>query len=109
KDSGKLPFLTIFHELLIVTGTIRAEGANFISIFKPLSRNGFKRPFRLLVPSGKITAERLCFSIYCASFLISGKACRGSFRSIKTEPPFCKLYETLGIPFPSSILEINFG
>src|SRR5687768_941178 len=62
KDRGKLPFFTIFHELLMVMGTIWAEGADFNKIFNPVLWKYFNSPFRLRVPSGKMTAERLCFS-----------------------------------------------
>src|SRR5690554_7620272 len=61
------------------------------------------------VPSGKITAERWFFCIYCPRLLIAGSACFGSFLSIKTEPPCFKLNETLGIPLPNSFLLTNFG
>ena len=53
----------------------------------PLCANGFGFPVLLRVPSGKMTAERVFFSIYSDNPLITGIACLGSFRSIKTEPP----------------------
>ena len=36
-------------------------------------------------------------------------ACFASFLSIKAAPPCLKLNDTLGIPFPNSIFETNFG
>lgn len=107
--SGKLPYLKIFHELLIVTGTTQASGAFLHNIFNPLDANGFGCPFLVRVPSGKITVDRLLFWIYSPIFFSSGNACRGSFLSISTEPPCCRLYDTLGMPLPNSILLTNFG
>jgi hypothetical protein len=51
------PYLTIFQELFILIGTTYADGVLLI-IFKPFLQNAFGFPVLLLVPSGKITAER---------------------------------------------------
>jgi hypothetical protein len=54
-------------------------------------------PCFTLVPSGKITAERWCFSMY-SNPLIAGIACFGSLRSINAEPPWRKLKEINALP-----------
>ena len=54
------------------------------STFITIKTNNLKFSF---VPSGKITADRLCVSIYSDKPLIVGIACFGSFLSINTEPP----------------------
>src|SRR5690554_7680560 len=106
---GNMPKRNIFQELLTVKGTTKASGANLQSILTPFSENRFGCPFFDRVPSGKITAERWFFCIYCPRLLIAGSACFGSFLSIKTEPPCFKLNETLGMPLPNSFLLTNFG
>jgi hypothetical protein len=48
----------IFQELFILIGTTYADGVLLHNIFKPVCANAFGFPVLLLVPSGKITAER---------------------------------------------------
>jgi hypothetical protein len=62
KPNGKNPYLTIFQELFILTGTTYAEGA-FCTKSSILFERSFGTPVLLRVPSGKITAERLYFDI----------------------------------------------
>jgi hypothetical protein len=50
------PYLTIFQELFILIGTTYADGVLLHN--KPVCANAFGFPVLLLVPSGKITAER---------------------------------------------------
>jgi hypothetical protein len=77
------PYLTIFQELFILIGTTYADGC-LTQYFKPVCANAFGFPVLLLVPSGKITAERfLC----TPNPLIAGIACFESLRSINAEPP----------------------
>ena len=49
---GNNPFLVTFQQLLIVTGTTKADGADLVSIFSPFSEKLFGTPSLLLVPSG---------------------------------------------------------
>src|SRR5690554_2372553 len=61
---GNEPHLVIFHALLIVTGTTKADGAYLQRTFRPFSAKGLGLLDLLRVPSGNITTERLCSSIY---------------------------------------------
>ncbi len=96
---GKNPYLTIFQELFILIGTTQADGAYLHNIFKPLCAKSLGLPVLLRVPSGKITADRLFFSIYSANPLIAGMACLGSLRSINTEPPVAQIIRYAGNSF----------
>jgi hypothetical protein len=60
-----------------------AEGAYLHRIFKPLCANSFGFPVLLLVPSGKITAERWYFSIYSPNPFITGKLVLDLFYQLK--------------------------
>src|SRR5690554_5114246 len=62
--NGNDPHLVIFHELLIVTGKTNADGEYLQRIFNPFSAKGLGLAVLLRVPSGKITTERLCSSMY---------------------------------------------
>ena len=68
----------------MLMGTIYAVGAYLQSILSPLCANSLGSPVLLLVPSGKIIAERLFFSMYSANAFICGMACLGLLRSICT-------------------------
>jgi hypothetical protein len=72
------PYLTIFQELFILTGTTYAEGAFFAQNLQSCLRKLWVRLF-YFVFLRKITAERLYFSIYSANPLMAGMACLGSF------------------------------
>src|SRR5690606_24511771 len=100
---------TIFQELLIAIGTINTFGTFLIMLAIPPAENGFNSPVFARVPSGNITADQLFAFILCANLRISAIACLLSFRSILAPPPYFKLKEMLGIPFVSSILEMNLA
>src|SRR5690606_6957814 len=106
---GNIPQRCNFQELLIVTGTTYPSGIFLNRVCSPLLRKGFGTPVLLRVPSGKITPLLLNFCRYFENFTNSTIACLGLFLSIKMEPPWLRLYEIEGIPFPNSTFEINFG
>ena len=82
---------------------------NFAIVFNPFTENFLGSPVLLRVPSGKITADHLFSFILFENVINSDIACLESFLSINAAPPFLKLKEILGIPFPNSIFETNFG
>jgi hypothetical protein len=57
KPNGKNPYLT-FSKNFVLIGTTYADGVSYTIFFKPVCANAFGFPVLLLVPSGKITAER---------------------------------------------------
>ena len=85
--NGKESHCVIFQALFIVTGMIRADGAYLQSIFIPFLAKGLGMPFLLLVPSGKIIAALLFFSMYCPISLIADRDCLGLLRTISADPP----------------------
>src|SRR5690606_39564671 len=67
KPIGNFPYFKSFQELFMLTGTTTASGICANNVFNPFSLKGFGAPFRLRVPSGKITAVQL----FLATFLRS--------------------------------------
>src|SRR6185503_7638291 len=97
------------HELSMAIGTSNASGHFFKIVAMPAAWKDLTRPFFDLVPSGNIMADHLFSFMRLASFTISVMDCRGSLRSILAPPPCFKLKEIEGIPFVSSILDINLA
>src|SRR5471030_1380558 len=97
------------HELLMAMGTSNAFGHFFRMVATPAAWNVFTCPPLERVPSGNIIADQLFSFIRFASFIISVIDCRGSLRSILAPPPCFRLYEMDGIPFVSSIFEMNLA
>src|SRR5690606_765616 len=106
---GNAPYWTVFHELLIATGTIRTFGTFLIIVAIPPPENGLILADLALVPSGKMTADQFRSFMRFANFRISAIDCLLSFRSMFAPPPCLRLKEMLGIPLVSSIFEINFA